>query len=40
MAIDYEFWAKAADELTEPALGEAIKVKPGKKTAKELNGTV
>ncbi len=33
MAVDYEAQAKAADELTEPALGEATKVKVAKKVA-------
>jgi hypothetical protein len=37
MAIDFESRAKAADELTDPTLDEPIKVKAGKKTAKELN---
>jgi hypothetical protein len=33
MAVDYEAQAKAADELTEPALGDATKVKVAKKAA-------
>ncbi len=40
MAIDYEARAKAADELTEPNLPEAIKVKATKKIAKEPNEAV
>jgi len=40
MAADYECQAKAADESTEPNVGEAIKVKGGRKIATELGGAV
>jgi len=35
MATDFEARARIADELTEPAPGEALKVKAGRKTTKE-----
>ena len=35
MANDYEFRAKAADALTEPNLGEAIKANTGRRIVKE-----
>jgi hypothetical protein len=37
MAIDFESRATAADDLNEPKPTEGIKVKAGKKIAKELN---
>jgi hypothetical protein len=45
MAVDYEARAKAADQLTElgptePGPSEAVKVKAGKKIAKDLNEAV
>jgi len=36
MANDYEDRAKAADDLTEPTPGEALKVKVAKKIAKGM----
>jgi len=40
MAVDYESRAKAADEMTEPAPGEAAKVKAVRKHAKDVNEAV
>jgi len=40
MAVDYESRAKAADEMTEPAPSEAVKVKTGRKLAKDVNEAV
>ncbi len=40
MADDYESRANAADATTEPAPGEAVKVKAGTKHAKDLNEAV
>ena len=37
MANDYESRAKAADALTEPNLGEAIKANTGRRIVKEQN---